>query len=142
MFFTQIYINLMSQFHHMGELKDGGSLKCNENSIAIAFKKSTKSIKTNIFSALFPFNLSNKKFWMCAPAASAREKAATRSLQKREGRPRKPTGFRGFRGRPSARARARARALSVEAKRSFLTFNNETKQNFTLFKNRFYTCIT
>ena len=41
-----------------------------------------------------------------------------------------------------ARARARARALSVEAKRSFLTFNNETKQNFTLFKNRFYTCIT
>ena len=55
-------------------------------------------------------NLSNKKFWMCTPAASAREKAATRSLQKREGRPRKPTGFRGFRGRPSARARARARA--------------------------------
>ena len=54
--------------------------------------------------------LSNKNFWICAAAASAREKAATRSLQKREGRPRKPTGFRGFRGRPSARARARARA--------------------------------
>ena len=75
-------------------------------------------------------NLSNKKLWMCAPAASAREKAATRSLQKREGRPRKPTGFRGFRGRPSARARARARALSVEAKRYFSILKNQTISNF------------
>ena len=114
----------------MGELKDGGSLKCNENLIAIAFKKSTKSIKTNIFSGLFSFNLSNKKFWMCAPAASAREKAATRSLQKREGRPRKPTGFRGFRGRPSARARARAKCWG-EA----LFFNTEKPNHFKFCSN-------
>ena len=89
----------------------------------------------NIFQRAKPMhNLSNKKFWMCAPAASAREKAATRSLQKREGRPRKPTGFRGFRGRPSARARARARAKCWGG--AFFSFpsENETKQNSMLLR--------
>ena len=38
----------------MGELKDGGSLKCNENSIAFAFKKSMKCMKYNMFSSLSP----------------------------------------------------------------------------------------
>ena len=120
----------------MGELKDGGSLKCNENSIAFAFKKSMKCIKYNTFSSLSPlWNVKNTSGNAYLFKESITYPTTTKTLDVRTSRERArksgdslSTKARGeapeadrLPGLPGptvgARARARARALSVEAKR-------------------------